>query len=288
MTQDPSLPAWYREAIATPYKKGSVEVAGCNIHYQHWLNPNAPALLLIHGYAAHSHWWDFIAPLLLDQYQVVAIDISGCGESGHRNHYDLATYAAEVMAVAEAAQLPRPFTLVGHSFGGGIALKTAALHPEQLRGIVLADSSVVRPPAEASQRRTIGALPIILYPDQQTAIERFRLVPPQHCPNQFLLQYIALHSYKQSTEGWQLKSDAKLLSRFEREDQTDALMSLRCRFGVLYGGMSSIFRAEQRDYLAYIAPPGSIFTEIPGANHHLFIDQPLDFAARLKELLSQW
>ncbi len=83
MTQDPSLPDWYRKAIATPYKKGSIEVAGCNIHYQHWLNPNAPALLLIHGYAAHSHWWDFIAPLLLDQYQVVAIDISGCGESGH-------------------------------------------------------------------------------------------------------------------------------------------------------------------------------------------------------------
>ncbi|HNI66085.1 MAG TPA: alpha/beta fold hydrolase, partial [Pseudomonadales bacterium] len=82
MTQEP---AWYRDAITTPFVEGVVEVAGCPIHYQHWSNPGAPALLLVHGYAAHSHWWDFIAPLLLDQYQVVALDISGCGESGHRD-----------------------------------------------------------------------------------------------------------------------------------------------------------------------------------------------------------
>ncbi|HMU90182.1 MAG: alpha/beta hydrolase [Pseudomonadales bacterium] len=285
MTQEP---AWYRDAIATPFVEGVVEVAGCPIHYQHWSNPGAPALLLVHGYAAHSHWWDFIAPLLLDQYQVVALDISGCGESGHRDHYDLATYAAELMAVAEATRLPEPFTLIGHSFGGGIVLKAATLYPERLRGIVLVDSSVVRPPGEASQRRTIGALPTIVHPDLPTAIERFRLIPPQHCPNQFLVDYIARHSYRQSSEGWQLKSDAKLLGRFEREDQTDALLALRCRFGVIHGGLSSTFRAEQRDYLAYVAPPGSPFVELPGANHHLFIDQPLEFAAQLKTLLAQW
>ncbi|HNL32937.1 MAG TPA: hypothetical protein PKN18_10940, partial [Pseudomonadales bacterium] len=116
----------------------------------------------------------------------------------------------------------------------------------------------------------------------------FRLIPPQHCPNQFLVDYIARHSYRQSSEGWQLKSDAKLLGRFEREDQTDALLALRCRFGVIHGGLSSTFRAEQRDYLAYVAPPGSPFVELPGANHHLFIDQPLEFAAQLKTLLAQW
>ena len=91
------------------------------MHYQRWTgDASKPGLLLVHGHAAHAHWWDFIAPALSVSFDVVAIDMSGAGDSDHRESYSVAGFCDELVAVSNAAGLKNP-TLVGHSFGGTVA-----------------------------------------------------------------------------------------------------------------------------------------------------------------------
>ena len=77
----------FKKLISEPKSEHSVEVLEANIFYQKWGSPNNPGMVLVHGSGAHSHWWDFVAPLLIDQYEVSALDLTGMGSSGHREYY---------------------------------------------------------------------------------------------------------------------------------------------------------------------------------------------------------
>lgn len=281
-------PEWFSAALAQTATEHHVEVNDCSIAYRTWGQVDNPGLILIHGFNAHSHWWDFIAPALCGDFHVMALDCSGAGDSGHRDSYDLDTFADEVMAVAEDAGHRDDLTVVGHSFGGGIALKTTARYSANVRALISVDAKIIPMPDDVLGRSTSGFLPNHLYPDAAAAIEDFRVIPPQRCPNQYIINHIAKQSIKETAEGWVLKADPRLLDAFRFEDQTDALLNLNTGFGMIYGSMSALITPEVIEYLQYVAPPGSPFTAIPGAAHHLFLDAPLPFIDELKTMLQQW
>jgi len=91
-------PTWFTDAIAQPASEHRITVDDCAVAYRTWGTTGKPGLLLINGFNAQSHWWDFIAPALSDEFHVMAIDYSGSGDSGHRDSYDLDTFSDEVMA----------------------------------------------------------------------------------------------------------------------------------------------------------------------------------------------
>ncbi len=75
----------------------------------------------MHGGAAHAGWWDTTAPFLAAEHRVIAIDLSGHGDSDRRESYAIATWATEVVAVAAAESDEAPIVF-GHSMGGFVAL----------------------------------------------------------------------------------------------------------------------------------------------------------------------
>ena len=125
------------------------------IHYRRWGATDRPGLVLVHGGAAHSGWWDHVAPLLAGEYCVVALDLSGHGDSGRRDRYDMDTWAREVIAVAEHSCLPAPPIVVAHSMGGWVGITLAADHGDDLAGLILLDSMVApaRPRGGGGPRR---------------------------------------------------------------------------------------------------------------------------------------
>jgi len=90
-------------------------------------------LVFLHGGFAHAHWWDFIAPFFAEDYSVVAIDLSGMGDSSQRAEYSGEIFATEVIGVCSALGFVGPPVMVGHSFGGFVALKAAAIMERSLR-----------------------------------------------------------------------------------------------------------------------------------------------------------
>jgi pimeloyl-ACP methyl ester carboxylesterase len=282
-------PEWFRRAVAHPRKDCEVEVEGCLIHYLRWGESDKPGLLLVHGSGAHAHWWDFIAPYFSEHHRVAAIDLSGMGDSGHRRSYSPEIFAQELISVCADAGFNRDTVVIGHSFGGFVALKTGLLYGNKLQGVVLVDAPV-RPP-DYEWERDPKYSPIQrkkIYAELETAVSRFRLVPAQPCENIFLLDYLARHSLAKVDGGWSWKFDDQFFNGFKIGNLSEDLSHLACRVGVIYGDNSQLFSQDVVDYMFKVLDSSVPFVAIPEANHHLLLDQPLAFVAALRTLLAEW
>jgi len=282
-----SVPEWFEQIIQNKPESKFVNVEGVNIHYLVWGDVTKPGLFLIHGYSAHAHWWDFIAPGFLSDYCVVAIDLSGMGDSGHRDSYSQTLYCQEIKSVCEDIGLSSA-DFLAHSMGGPISVKAASLYPELFNSLFLLDAIIIVPPDKVrsfSSRNSMMRTDFI-YKDFDTAMNSFRLIPPQPCKNDFLLKHIAEHSFKQTKDGWVLKSDATIMRSYQYEDLTEIFMDLKCPIYMVYGLMSQIFSQELLEYTTYVGNlPKERVVGIPAAMHHLFIDEPLIFVEEVKKLL---
>lgn len=97
-------------------------------------------VVLVHSLAGNStHWADQLEHLRRGR-RAVAFDIRGHGRSEppKEGNYTIAAMAGDVAAVVDTLGLDR-FVLVGHSMGGGVALKYAGNHPDRVAGLVLLD-----------------------------------------------------------------------------------------------------------------------------------------------------
>ena len=112
------------------------------MHYRDWGGAGQPVVLL-HGLASTCHIWDLVAPLLSRDFAVVALDQRGHGETDKPDHgYDFATVASDLHAFVGGLALERPI-LVGHSWGGDVALEYAVAHPGSVAGLCFIDGGTI-------------------------------------------------------------------------------------------------------------------------------------------------
>jgi short-subunit dehydrogenase/pimeloyl-ACP methyl ester carboxylesterase len=79
-----------------------------------------PTVILVHGWPDTHHLWTHVAPLLAENYHVIAYDTRGYGSSGKPadvTAYHLKELAKDLFAVADAVSPTRPVHLVGHDWG---------------------------------------------------------------------------------------------------------------------------------------------------------------------------
>lgn len=282
-----TIPDWFWKAVETEAETHTVEVDECDVAYRLWDAPDKPGMLLIHGMNAHAHWWDFIAPQLLDEYRIAAMDLTGMGDSDYRYSYDPDTYADEIAAVLDAAGFGPDATVVAHSFGGYQAVRAASRHAGRFARLVLVDSGIRHPddpPPEHAMMMMGGKTKI--YPDKESALQRFRLQPPQPCENQYILQYIARNSLMPvDGGGWTWKFDEDLPSALKGgERQPEDYAALDLPLGVIYGEDSELFSRRTLDYMRELIGNDFPAVAVPDAQHHVFLDQPLAFIDALREI----
>jgi len=289
-------PHWFDTYINQQSIEGSVTVEGARVSYRTWgqskITEKKQSLLFVHGHAAHTHWWDFIAPGFTDEYNVLAIDLTGNGNSDHRSQYSAMTYAKEILAVAS---LQQNTIVIGHSFGGMMTRIAAFLDASgvtsKIKGIMLVDSviptergSKTPPPSPQKGREK----PIRYYQNLETAMLRFRLKPPQKCSYQFVLDHIARHSLKKSAKGYSFKVDQGVFSKTEDNVELPSgvamIQKITCPIGFIYGDRSRFFPREKHQFLEELMGKDSVVV-IPDAAHHVFLDQPQAFIAALAALL---
>lgn len=121
-------------------------------------------VLLVHGLGGDAgHWVEQLAHLWRSR-RALALDLRGHGASqaGGDGDYSVEAFADDVVAVAEALELP-PFVLVGHSMGGSVAAEVVHRHPERVAGLLLVDPNGDQSRLPASQveevLRAVGADP---------------------------------------------------------------------------------------------------------------------------------
>ncbi|STD15286.1 Soluble epoxide hydrolase [Dermatophilus congolensis] len=103
-----------------------------------------PTILLIHNVCDNARAWDHIAPALTSYGRVLALDLRGHGQSTAPLR-ETAEFATDLHSIANATGTTS-FVLVGHLWGGDIALWSARLAPEIVSAACLIDAPISLPP----------------------------------------------------------------------------------------------------------------------------------------------
>ena len=112
------------------------------------------AVLVLHGWGVGSDSWVEAAVLIAqDGFQVIVPDMPGFGKSETpKTAWSVDDYVDWVKNFADELKLGK-FILMGHSFGGQVAAKFAAKHPDKVDALVLCAAAVIRKPRLGSRQR---------------------------------------------------------------------------------------------------------------------------------------
>ena len=118
------------------FSEEELEWRGTRLRYA--VAGDGPPLVLVHGLGGTIENWRALAPPLATRHRVLVPDLPGHGRSSLLPEArSLDALADAVLAVADAEEI-RPAVWIGHSLGGGVALRAAALRSDVVRGLVLA------------------------------------------------------------------------------------------------------------------------------------------------------
>jgi pimeloyl-ACP methyl ester carboxylesterase len=261
---------------------GEVVVRGVPVRYAVDGPDGGPEMLLVHGSGAHRGWWYLVVPhLVAAGVRVVALDLSGHGDSGHRADYDAGVWGEELLAVAGQR---RPL-LVAHSLGGRVGVLTAAAHPDAFAGLVLVDTPLRPPPsyqaAAAAGRLQRRPREQRRHPDRDDLVARFRLAPPQPHPPAEVMRAVAERGVREVDGMWAWKHDAGGFPGLYGPDLLAAAATLRMPVSYVYGAESALVNPAEADFVQELVPGDVRVIPVAGGSHHLSLDRPAACAAAI-------
>ena len=113
-------------------------------YYQQTTDKQAPTLLFLHGWRSAGKIWNSVIEKLGNGYNIYSLDLPGFGQSNVPDkNFNLQDYAEVVDGFIQKNNLSEVI-IIGHSFGGRIAIKLAATNPKYLYKLVLVDSAGIR------------------------------------------------------------------------------------------------------------------------------------------------
>jgi pimeloyl-ACP methyl ester carboxylesterase len=117
----------------------TAQVDGFKIFYREAGDPQAPAVLLLHGFPTSSHMFRNLIPELAGQYHVVAPDLPGFGFSDAPDHKSFAytfDHLAEVIGnFTELVDLKK-FAVYVFDYGAPVGFRLALNHPERITALI--------------------------------------------------------------------------------------------------------------------------------------------------------
>ncbi|MCX4834803.1 alpha/beta hydrolase [Streptomyces sp. NBC_00006] len=255
-----------------------------------------PAVLLIHGVGASSAHWEDCFAALARRHTVIAPDLLGHGDSAKpRADYSVAAYANGLRDLLGVLGVER-VTLVGHSFGGGVAMQFAYQFPERVDRLVLISTGgvgrQVTPVLRAATLPGAGlALGLLKVPGAQLSIAAFvralqlldtglgvdavdlvnlvDALPDQNSRNAFTRTLRAVVDWR-----------GQVVTMLDRCYLAQGIPTL-----LVWGDRDSVLPVDHA-HTAHLAMPGSRLEIFPGAGHFPHHADPARFVRLLQEFIA--
>jgi pimeloyl-ACP methyl ester carboxylesterase len=293
----PEAPSWFARAIAQSPERRFLTIAGARVETLSWGERGRQGLLFLHGNSAHADWYSFIAPFFAARHNVASLSWSGMGASDWREDYSYDGFVQEAYESLQALGMldgaPKP-VVIGHSFGGQIALRLSAHHGDDLAAAILVDPPVFAPHKLRERAPRLEGKSHRIYPDLPSALARFRLAPLQPCDNLFIIDHIARLSLRKVPQdetgapGWSWRFDPDLWGKLRYRDLSPVVRDAKCPLALVRGGISRLMRPDDAEHMRSLMPADAPYIEVPEANHHVMLDQPLAFVAAVEALIESW
>lgn len=277
---------------AQPATTGRVRSGDVAIFYRRFGRPGGGApIVIVHGLSYFSYDWADAASQMTKGREVVAIDMRGFGESdwSAARDYKLETLSNDLIAVLDALGWDKA-VLMGHSFGGRVALATAGWKPQRAAAVVLVDFA----PDIAGPGRRYTAQRIGGQPDVFAAVDeamRYEHDDPADPVRRARWQAFL----KQTDKGYVLKRDLHYRDNFKRALETGQsapvpaflwpmLAELQVPLMVVRGSESNMFEAATLAKVREMNPRANAL-ELAGS-HDLAGDNPDGLAQAVNTFLA--
>lgn len=264
-----------RTEAAFPPEGRIVTVDGHQVHAV--VMGQGPDLVLIHGSSGNTRDMTFsLAPALSEAFRVIVIDRPGLGYTDRidRTGASIARQAGLISAAARELGAERPIVL-GHSYGGAVALAWAVNHPDRLSGLVaLAAPSHPWQSGLSTYYRLLSnpvlgrlAIPLItaFVPDARVAREVAQVFAPDAMPAGYLAHF---------GPGLALRRASLRANALQRAGLLGEIEALAPRYGeigvpteILHGTADSTVGLSIHAEPLAAAIPGARLTRLEGAGH---------------------
>ncbi|HET9211418.1 MAG TPA: alpha/beta fold hydrolase [Thermoanaerobaculia bacterium] len=250
-------------------------------------NPDGPPVLLLNGSMMTMGAWEPLAAPLGETYKVIRCDFRGQIFSPGEAEPRLEAHVADVLALLDELGLQRAH-VAGTSFGGLVAVRLAALHPERVASLaaITAGSHVDAEFWEGSLEVRDAALEGAAGGDGGKVLDL--ILPVTYSPEYLAANAELLGAHRRQTAllpaTW-YRGIAAIISSIEGLDLTPDLPRIQCPTLVLAGEKDRMFPLElSRDLADGI--PGARFEVVPGGSHAIVIEKPAEVARILQEFLA--
>lgn len=271
------------------------------LHYLLWDRPGAPTLLLIHGGRDHCRSMTWIAHHFADRFRIIAPDLAGHGDSewARDGAYSVDYFTYDIRQLFEASGSSQ-VSIIGHSFGGSVALRFAASYPEHvlrvaaLEGLGLPWIGTDEVPVSRHIRnwhdridtvyKTVAPPPRSLEASLQRMLRINKQLPMTH------QDYLVRNAVREHPDGgycWKRDADFRARPLLDLQTPLKAAVwsDIQCPVLLLSGERSHAWGVDPaRDGLLKFFKSAST-RRIPNAGHWLHHDNLPDTLCALQEFL---
>jgi pimeloyl-ACP methyl ester carboxylesterase len=126
-------------SVPTDVRHKRIRADGVDVFYREAGSPDAPVLLLLHGFANSSFYFRHLMPKLADRFHLIAPDLPSFGFTeipAERNyHYDFASLAQTIIAFVDALGL-KSYVMYAFDYGAPVGWELALTYPDRVAGII--------------------------------------------------------------------------------------------------------------------------------------------------------
>lgn len=232
-------------------------------------------VVLLHGWGASSQSLAPLCGALADAFRVLVVDLPGFGWSpAPPTAWGTPEYTGHVERLMQEMGMDRA-ALVGHSFGGRIAIRMAAGQPGRVSRLVLVASAGVRPRRRAGYYVRVAAAKLV---------KRVFSLPVWGATGQRIISKV---SGRMASRDYRAAGQMRpTLVKVVNEDLTTLLPAIQAPTLILWGDRDQeVSRSAMETMAARI--PGSRLVVFGGAGHFPFLDAPEEFGRTVTAFLRQ-
>ncbi len=262
-------------------------VLGSRIFYRE--EGSGPNLLLLHGWTGNSFHWRRMLPALAERHHVIAPDLPGAGLSDKpRIDYTIPEYLRYIREFVKAIGF-RPFALVGTSFGGFLSTRYCLQYPEDVRALILLNSSGIR--ARMHWVFRLCTVPVLQYavpyvlmaPRELKCWLTARVYPRRQVHKQLLKDYRQTTLTLRSRAG--LRAAIRgFVSVTELDLVDDRLPEIRCPTLICWGEQDTALPKKMAEVF-HRGIRGSRLRMIPGCGHNIPEERPAEVLDEMERFL---
>ncbi|HXX88719.1 MAG TPA: alpha/beta hydrolase [Acidimicrobiales bacterium] len=253
-----------------------------------------PVLLLLHGIAGSSETWVPVMELLQRDYTVLAPDFLGHGRSAKPlGDYSLGNHAAGMRDLLEVLSIERA-TVIGQSFGGGVAMQFAYQFPERCERLVLVD-------AGGLGREVSWMLRLLTLPATEYLLPIVFSAPVRNCGDS-ILGFLQNRGIRHARAGEMWRSFASLTEPANRQAFVRTMRAVIDPGGQSVSAIDRLYLAANMPTLiiwgdkdkiiplvhanaAHEAIPNSRLEIMEGVGHYPHVEEPFRFVEVVLDFL---